>query len=134
MSYQDPKSSDLEEFKAIFLLANIPVSEWVAIPCKYTTDGPHWFLAIVESGIIEIGWRKRVINIDWSRTKVRKILSEDKVSKEETYIHAWSSTKAIEYLSLWKKEAELIQRKEEIAAEVSEGLEEPEEPELNQHP
>ncbi len=128
MPYQDPKSSDLERFKAIFLLANIPVSEWVAI--LYEDEDPYWFLAVTKDGMIEIGREKETIYISRSRTNVGIILSKDETTKKENYIHVQSSIEAIAYLSLWKKESEVIEKKEELEEEVSKGLEEPE---LNQY-
>ncbi len=54
-------------------------------------------------GLIEIGWRKRVINIDWSETAVRASVTDDDVTKSETMVHAWSDTKALEYLKALAK-------------------------------
>ena len=59
-----------------------------------------WFLVTTKIGVIKIGWRKRVINIDWSETEVRKIISDDDVTKDETMIHAWAYEKAAEYLGV----------------------------------
>ncbi len=57
-----------------------------------------WWLVKTKHGLIEIGWRKRVISIDWSETPIQKIITEDDVTKSETMVHAWSVNKAIEYL------------------------------------
>ena len=124
MPYQDSKGRDLKEFKAIFLLANIPVSEWVAI--LYEDEDPYWFLAVTKDGMIEIGREKEIIYISRSRTNVGIILSKDETTKKENYIRVQSSIEAIAYLSLWKKESEVIKKKEELEEEVSKGLEEPE--------
>jgi hypothetical protein len=58
-----------------------------------------WFQAHTKIGIILIGWRKSVINIDWSATKVRRVISTDDVTKSEIMIHAWGYDKAREYLA-----------------------------------
>lgn len=107
-----PKDRDLEEFKSIFCLAEIDVKEWIAIPNKYWPETPeyynnasHWYLADTKYGFIQIGWRKRVISIDWSRTSVRHIVTEDEVTKSVTYVHAWKNIKAIEYLKEFKRKA-----------------------------
>jgi len=65
-----------------------------------------WF--IVESqemGKFTIGWRKRVINIDWSESEqlksvdTLKLFEKENVTKETTLIHAWGYEKAVEYLT-----------------------------------
>lgn len=63
--------------------------------------GP-WWLIVTERGIIRIGWRKRVIEIDWSDIGRRVEVTKDDVTKEPTLVHAWSYPKALEYLTtLW---------------------------------
>lgn len=57
-----------------------------------------WWLVKTQIGLIEIGWLERVINIDWSETPIRKIITEDIVTKSETFVHAWDLGKAVEYL------------------------------------
>jgi hypothetical protein len=65
-----------------------------------TTYHPDpWWLVRTPAGLVQIGWRKRVINIDWSDTDVRTVVTSDDVTKTETYVHAWSEAKALEYLS-----------------------------------
>ncbi|MCA8938234.1 MAG: hypothetical protein KDB07_00370 [Planctomycetes bacterium] len=49
--------------------------------------------------MVRIGWRKRVVEIDWSDTPVRRLVGKDDVTKTETLIHAWSVGKVVEYLS-----------------------------------
>jgi hypothetical protein len=64
-----------------------------------------WWLIKTEFGLIMIGWRKRVINIDWSDTPGRpsgNTLTADDTTKDTTVIHAWSELKAIEYLTALK--------------------------------
>lgn len=61
-----------------------------------------WFLVTTSIGPIRIGWRKRVINIDWSETTQKKTADElfpdEDVTKDEHAIHAWGYDKAKEYL------------------------------------
>lgn len=63
-----------------------------------------WFIVTTPIGHIKIGWRKRVINIDWSKTIQKKTAAElfpnEDVTKGEQSIHAWSYEKAKEYLDL----------------------------------
>ena len=57
-----------------------------------------WWLVRTSRGLIKIGWRKRVINIDWSDTNLRVIVTPDDVTKSVVMVHAWSEEKAVEYL------------------------------------
>lgn len=57
-----------------------------------------WWLIVLDQGEIVIGWRKRVISINWSATPFRKIVTEDNVTKGEDHVHAYSMFKATEYL------------------------------------
>ena len=62
-------------------------------------DGAYpWWFVKTTIGWIEIGWRKRVISVDWEHTSVRKIVTSDDVTKGLTYVHAYSEAKAVEYL------------------------------------
>ena len=57
-----------------------------------------WWLVRTNKGLIEIGWRKRVISIDWKDTGVHKVLTDDDVTKGRQMVHAYSEEKALEYL------------------------------------
>jgi hypothetical protein len=105
----------LEEVRAIFVLAEIPVKAFHQLANGYWPDSPEyddirrsnpWWLAVTEFGLIRIGWRKRVISIEWEDTPVRTIVTKDEVSKDEQMVHAWSHAKAVEYLSQWRKDAQ----------------------------
>jgi len=112
-----------DQVKAIFLLANISIKELHKIENGYWPVHPDyaeirqinpWWLVVTEFGIIKIGWRKRVINIDWSSTELRKIITEDNVTKWEEGIHAYGYSKAIDYLVTFKLEMKsFLYRKEE---------------------
>lgn len=58
---------------------------------------PAW-LVKTEIGLVEVTPRKRVIAIDWSDTAVRKIVTNDDVTKSETDVHAWQVEDALRYL------------------------------------
>lgn len=71
-----------------------------------------WFIVTTGIGRIKIGWRKRVIHIDWTDTlqkkKTEELFPNEDVTKnsnyEETrYIHAWGYEKAKEYLDIIHK-------------------------------
>jgi hypothetical protein len=61
-----------------------------------------WWLVKTESGLIQVGWRKRVLEIDWSDTGIRFVVTEDDVTKSDSMVHAWSIAKAVEYLTALK--------------------------------
>lgn len=71
------------------------------IQAYYTKHLP-WFIVTTSLGPIEIGWRKSVISIDWSKSDVKKtaedLFSEEDVTKMTYGIHAWSPAKAKIYI------------------------------------
>ena len=95
-----------EQVKGLFALAGIPILKTWESPNKYwpkayieQREKSPWWLIKTPYGLIEIGWRKRVIHIDWSDTRLRKIITEDEVSRDEEYVHAWGYDKAVQYLT-----------------------------------
>jgi len=97
--------------RSIFISAGFEVQKmwelangyWPRSYLKEREKSP-WWLVKTEIGLIIIGWRKRVISIDWSDTKVRAIVTEDYVTKDEAYVHAWSVDKAVSYLKALRHE------------------------------
>lgn len=85
---------------SMFVLANTDVLAVEEIANEYTNDegASPWFKVQTPIGTIKIGNRKRVINIDWTDTDVRHVVTEDHVTKSETHVHAWSVGKAVNYL------------------------------------
>ena len=77
------------------------------IPNEYSNDAYYqmfpWLLITTNKGPIKIGWRKRVIEIDWSNTIIDKLADDlfpdEDVTKSNSYIHAWSYEKAQEYIN-----------------------------------
>lgn len=57
-----------------------------------------WWLVKTKFGLIEVGWRKRVIQIDWRDTGLRCVVTADEVTKDEHLVHAWNRAKAVKYL------------------------------------
>lgn len=61
-----------------------------------------WFIITTTKGKIKIGWRKRVIQIDWSDSIInqlsKEIFPEEDVTKFDKVIHAWGYEKAKEYI------------------------------------
>jgi hypothetical protein len=67
--------------------------------------GP-WFLAYYQDGCIRIGWRKRVIEIDWSRVRnasLRTAIAEQFANVDSTHtdtvVHAYDPETASKFLS-----------------------------------
>ncbi len=100
-----------EEAKSLFTLAGIPVLNIKPLIDGYNY-GPEdsrfyktlpekvWWFVKTAAGWVEIGWRRRVISINWSDTPVRKIVTEDNVTKDEEGVHAWDIATALKYLSV----------------------------------
>lgn len=66
-----------------------------------------WFVVTTPKGRIKIGWRKRVMEIDWTDTvspfpfgkqKAQELFPDENVTKGEYYIHAYGYEKAKEYI------------------------------------
>lgn len=122
-------TTDLDQFKALFLLAGIPVLNTHELPNGYWPDNIHyaeirgrhpWYLFMTPFGAVKIGWRKRVMSISWTDTKVGLQVTEDDVTKELDMVHAWSIPKALEYLIALRKGLEAMElawkRAERLAA------------------
>jgi hypothetical protein len=81
-----------------FVLESAPNEYW-----KSDTSEP-WCLCRTVYGNIKLGWRKNVMNIDWSDTKedLTNLFEDEKVTKGSDHIHAWSTEKAEVYLrKIW---------------------------------
>jgi len=98
-----------EEAKAIFTPASIdvldiePLIDGYGFPLedsRFFLSAPRlcWWFVKTNRGWIKLGWRNRVIHIEWKDTDIRKIVTEDNVTKNTTCVHAWIIEKAIEYL------------------------------------
>jgi hypothetical protein len=100
---QARRKAEREEILGCFGDAPIHVEE---VPNGYCSDYccKHlpWFVVTTKVGRIKIGWRKRVINIDWSETQGTKTAEElfksESSTKGDRYIHAWGCDKAREYV------------------------------------
>jgi len=61
-----------------------------------------WLIATTEKGPIKIGWRKRVIQIDWSSSNIgieaKDLFAGENVTIEGRMIHAWGYEPATRYL------------------------------------
>lgn len=63
-----------------------------------------WYLFETQHGLIKVGWRKRVISVEWDTTPLRWVRPADPdVTATETMFHAWDYPKLNEYLGLLKQ-------------------------------
>lgn len=97
--------------------------------CSICAGRPWRIITFKNVGPITIGWRKRVINIDWSATgwsiDKESITSDDVTyGRDGDYIHAWGYGKAVNYLSniIYCLHYENCKVKQEAAGENVEGL------------
>ncbi len=95
-----------QQVRALFLLAGLEVLRLHELANDYWPESyvelrkaSPWWLVETPFGLIKIGWRKRVISIDWTSTPLRKIITPDDVTKSDETVHAWSYAKALEYLT-----------------------------------
>jgi hypothetical protein len=69
-----------------------------------------WFVVTSRIGHIKIGWRKRVVHLEWTRSMATESASvlfpAENVTKLDHTIHAWSGEKVVEYLGVLKADAE----------------------------
>lgn len=101
-----------QEVEAIMLLAGIHVYGITRIENMYwpshanyddmRNDYPWWTVKVRE-GDITIGWRKKVISINWENTTRRGVVTKDDVTKDTGMVHAWGVAKAVEYLRDWNQ-------------------------------
>jgi hypothetical protein len=105
------KTDEERQFRDIFKKAGFKVFEMKPIKNEYCSceHCAPWFNVKTPLGVIKVGWRKRVINIDWSKVHVvpgQDILSlfnKENVTKGDSSIHAWGWDKAQEYLNkIWE--------------------------------
>ena len=102
------------QFRNIFEKAGFKDILMESLPNEYCSCDhcAPWFNVNTEFGTIKIGWRKRVINIDWSAAaetlkacgqlpekNILSLFEDEGVTKGDAYIHAWGWEKAQEYLS-----------------------------------
>lgn len=104
----DLRTIEHKEKQRAELIGLFPSSIFVEeIPNGYQPSDSYfqhlpWFKVTTIIGRIKIGWRKRVISIDWSETVVKKssfeLFPDEEVTRSAWEIHAWSLLKAKEYI------------------------------------
>ena len=104
--------ADKQEVFALFLTAGLPVERLWELPNGYWPDGEKyddirtpWWLCRTSIGLIRVGWRKKVLDIDWTDTGIESIVTTDKVTKNTLMVHAWTMDKAVAYLIELRRQA-----------------------------
>lgn len=90
--------------------------------CEICAASPWWEVDFKNVGPITIGWRKRVIEINWLSTG-RKIsgVTDDEVTKSETMVHAYGYSRALEYLTTALHLLRVQKRDETAKENITEG-------------
>lgn len=99
--YSELKSENSrKEFFEIFATAGFQDFHMTEIPNQYCPCDycEPWQEVTTRIGKFTIGWRKRVISIDWGRRDYTCLFEKEDVTKWDTGIHAWGNDKAAEYL------------------------------------
>lgn len=106
------------KFKECFEKAGFIDFEMEHIPNEYCHDiinctmCADWFNVRTRWRIIKIGWRKRVINIDWSECKIipdgNETFKTEDTTKSEDFVHAHGWDKCVEYLTALREEMEKL--------------------------
>lgn len=109
-----------EEVESIFTLAKIKIFAMKQTQNGYMGDSRpdqygerqfwhYWWFVKTKHGWIEIGWRKRVISIDWVDTHVRAVVPSPHFegrTRDNTGSHAYGVQEAISDLTFWNEQAE----------------------------
>jgi len=101
------KAQWLLDARSMFLAAGLSPIYVREIDNKYCGPQccPHrvWLLVTTPIGVFEVGWRKRVLQIDWSATDVAAraadLFPDEDVTKGDRSIHAWGYDKAMAYIA-----------------------------------
>ena len=102
----DKRNNHVTELTELFKSAGFDTIHVETIDSQYCNKACcyqyPWVIVTTKKGRIKLGWRKRVINLDWSESDIKAIGTElfedEKTTTGERYIHCWSKDKAIEYL------------------------------------
>lgn len=104
----DPASAERAAVERAEMTRLFPAPIYVeAIPNGYCSDyccrHLPWFVVTTVRGRIKVGWRKRVIQIDWSdsaiQTDAETLFPDEDVTKGGRTIHAWGVDKARAYVA-----------------------------------
>ena len=92
-----------KQLRALVLLSGMEYSEVHTLPNGYDSRGGRddpWLLFIVKGGTFTLGWRKRVINVEWTVADADPITEEDQkwITHSLRNFHAWGYAQALHFL------------------------------------
>lgn len=100
---RDPDFLERKQIEEEKLLSCFPEPIYVEETTNEYGGLTPWYLVTTKIGRIKIGWRKRVIQIDWlgsqQTLKADQLFPNENVTKACWMIHAWGYDKAKEYIS-----------------------------------
>lgn len=110
------RQETIDRYLAAISSAGIDCSWCEIIPHGYSDDAYYWstpwITAYTSIGPLTIGWRKRVIVLDWSKSLFTQLADElfpdENVTKREQIIHCWGYEKLDEYLGVLGKASTLV--------------------------
>jgi hypothetical protein len=102
----EKRQENIEAMKELFhragfdpIYAKVIENQYDSNPAYYTDP---WLIVTTAKGPIKIGWRKRVIEINWSESDIKQsakdLFPSEAVTKVDQSIHAWGKEKAVNYL------------------------------------
>lgn len=102
-----------KQVEAIFLLADIEILNIWEIKNQYCGEEcckhKPWWLVQTKYGMITIGWRKRVISIEWKFINALQLNGKEVQPKEDSWVtswengvHAYGYAKTVEYMTNFK--------------------------------
>ena len=102
----DKRNDHVTELTELFKLAGFDTIHVETIDNQYCGEACcyryPWVVVTTKKGRIKLGWRKRVMNLDWSESDIKAIGTElfkdENTTTGNHYIHCWGKDKAIEYL------------------------------------
>lgn len=106
----NPERDALIDSLVELAIDTLGVSYFEVIENEYWHSGSRaawlspWVIVHTSKGPIKIGWRKRVIVLDWSesliKAKAEVLFATEDVTKCDGLMHCWSLEKAKEYLTV----------------------------------
>ena len=108
---QEKRTENIDKMKDLFHQAGFELIHATIIDNQYSNHPVYyknpWLEVTTAKGVIIIGWRKRVISIDWSKSDIEQTAEElfpnEDSTKYDQLIHAWGYEKAVEYLTILAK-------------------------------
>ena len=102
----DKRNDHVAELTELFELAGFDTIHVETIDSEYCREACcykyPWIIVTTKKGRIKLGWRKRVINLDWSESDItamgESLFKGESTTIGEKYIHCWGKDKALEYL------------------------------------